>query len=122
MRPRKASGSTWGRLGRSWEALGLSEGLLGGSWGSLEAILGPLGRVLGASWGDLGASWEGLGAFGGGLGASWNGLLGACWHKVIFDRFLDGFWTDSGAQMDPQRSPKWSSKPTKIEHKNNDKI
>ena len=28
------------------------------------------------------------GASGGGLGASWSGLLGACWHKVIFDIFL----------------------------------
>ena len=42
MRPRKASGSNWGRLGGSWEALGLSEGLLGGSWSLLEWSLGGM--------------------------------------------------------------------------------
>ena len=42
MRPRKASGSDWGRLAGSWEALGLSEGLLGGSWGALGWHGGPL--------------------------------------------------------------------------------
>ena len=48
---------------------------------------------------STGASWDGLGASGGGLGASWSGLLEACWQKVIFDRFLDRFWTDVEAQM-----------------------
>ena len=91
--------------------------------GILGANLGGLGRLwvsLRASWD--GASWEGLGASGGGLGASWSGLLGACWHNVIFVIFLNRFWIDLEAQMDPQRSPKWSSKLTKIEHKNNDEI
>ena len=59
--------------------------------GPLGALLGPLGRVLGASWGDLGASSEPRGGPGDGLGASWGGLLGACWHEMIFDRFLPPF-------------------------------
>ena len=85
-------GASWGDIGASWDDLGAS-------WGDLEA-----------SWEGLGASGGDLGASGGGLGASWSGLLGACWHKVIFYNFLDRFWTDLEAQMDPQRSPKWSSK------------
>ena len=41
MRPRKASGSNWGRLGVSLEALALSEVLLGGSWGAWVVHLEP---------------------------------------------------------------------------------
>ena len=70
---------------------------MGRSWGDLGASLGDLG----ASGGDFGTS-------GGGLGASGSGLLGACWHKMIFDRFWDRFWTDLEAQRGPQRSSKWT--------------
>ena len=96
MRPLRASGCI---LGTTWEVPGRPWVALRASWEGLVSLLGR-------SWSLSGAS----GAPGGGLGASWGGLLGACWHEMIFDRFLSSFWNDFEAQMDPQRSPKWSSK------------
>ena len=104
MRPRKASGSNWGRLGGVLGALGLSEGLLGRSWGPLGAILGPLGKVWGplvAILEPLGRVWGPLGAVLGPLGASWSGLLGACWHKVTSYNFLDRFGGPNGSPERP---------------------
>ena len=92
-------GASWGDIGASWDDLGAS-------WGDLEASWDGLG----ASWGDLGASGGDLGASGGGLGASWSGLLGACWHKVIFDHFcgsiLDRFGGPNGLPKEPKMDPK----------------
>ena len=101
--PIRASGcilrAAWCILRAAWEVLGHLGRFLGGSW-----------SLLGRSWGDLGASGGDLGTSGGGLGASGSGLLGACWHKIIFDRFLDRFWTDLEAQRGPQRSSKRTPK------------
>ena len=70
------------------------------------------GHQRGGGGGDslMGASWEGLGASGGGLGASWSGLLGACWHKVIFEKCVDRFWIDLEAHMGPPEDPKMELK------------
>ena len=95
-------------MGASWDDIGASWDDLGASWGDLENF-----------WDGLGASGGDLWASGGGLGASWSGLLGACWHKVILDNFLDRFWTDLEAQMGPQRSPKWTQNGSKSKTKIN---
>ena len=68
---------------------------LGALFGPLGALFGPLGAL----FGPLGASWGGLGAL---LGPPWGGLLGVCWHNLIFERFWDRFWIDFEAQKAPQ--------------------
>ena len=89
----------WGALEASWTCLGPVLGHLGPLLGPLGALLDPLGALLARSRGLLGRSWPGL-------GASWGDFLGACWHKVMLNRFGDRFWTDLEAQMGPPEEPK----------------
>ena len=86
----------WGPLGASWEVPWC---LLGASW-----------WLLGAFWMPLGRSWGALGALLGGLGAVWG-------HRSLFGRFLVRFLLQLGSKKAPQKRPKWSPKPIKIEDK-----
>ena len=91
MRPRKASGSNWGRLGglgrlwvslrASWEGLG---GLLGRSW----SLLGGSGGLWGRSWGLL--EW------------SLGGMLAQGYFLYFVGSILDRFGGPNGPPEEPK--------------------